>query len=55
MAWPTADQPGLAAYLLTGQPHALHTYQSQGLRVYRVETEIAHLPATPPGPWPGAR
>jgi GNAT superfamily N-acetyltransferase len=36
-------------------PHAMHTYQTQELRLYRVETEIVHLPATPPGPWPGAR
>lgn len=33
----------------------MRTYQSRGLRVYRVETEIVHLPAEPPGPWPGAR
>ena len=36
-------------------PLAMRTYQSRGLRVYRVETEIVHLPAEPPGPWPGAR
>lgn len=36
-------------------PLAMRTYQSRGLRVYRVETESVHLPAEPPGPWPGAR
>jgi len=36
-------------------PHALHTYQSQGLCVYDVKTEIVYLPVTSPGPWPGAR
>jgi GNAT superfamily N-acetyltransferase len=36
-------------------PQALRNYQRRGFRVFREETEVKELPATSPGPWPGAR
>lgn len=35
-------------------PSALPNYQARGFRVYCTETTHADLPASPPGPWPGA-
>ncbi|HEX5401058.1 MAG TPA: GNAT family N-acetyltransferase [Pseudonocardiaceae bacterium] len=34
--------------------HALANYQARGMRVYRESAGEQALPATPPGPWPGA-
>jgi GNAT superfamily N-acetyltransferase len=34
--------------------HALANYQARGLRIYRKSEGEQGLPATPPGPWPGA-
>lgn len=36
-------------------PAALANYQARGMKLYRTETEDEPMPATPPGPWPGAR
>jgi len=35
-------------------PHALSNYQARGLRIYKHEDVLVNLPATSPGPWPGA-
>ncbi|MBM3994089.1 MAG: GNAT family N-acetyltransferase [Planctomycetes bacterium] len=36
-------------------PRALANYQARGMRLYKEETHVQELPATSPGPWPGAR
>jgi GNAT superfamily N-acetyltransferase len=61
-AWTIADrwpehQPTRRVWLHTcsqDSPVALPTYQSQGLRIYRTQTQTVHLPPEPLGPWPGA-
>jgi GNAT superfamily N-acetyltransferase len=36
-------------------PHARANYEARGLRLFRTETAVEHLPDDAPGPWPGAR
>ncbi|MCA1655773.1 MAG: GNAT family N-acetyltransferase [Pseudonocardiaceae bacterium] len=36
-------------------PAALANYEARGMRVYRTESSEEDVPATAPGPWPGAR
>jgi len=36
-------------------PHALANYQARGFRIYQETDKDEEVPATPPGPWPGAR
>lgn len=33
---------------------AMRNYEARGMRHYRTEHDSVELPATPPGPWPGA-
>jgi GNAT superfamily N-acetyltransferase len=51
---PMVDRVWVHTCTLDGE-HALANYQARGLRIYRKSEGEQALPATPPGPWPGAR
>jgi GNAT superfamily N-acetyltransferase len=51
---PTVERVWVHTCSLDG-PAALTNYQARGLRTFRVESEIKHLPEATPGPWPGSR
>ena len=47
MASSTTHRAGLAPHVLPRQPGRFTTYQSQGLRIYRTQTQTVHLPPEP--------
>jgi GNAT superfamily N-acetyltransferase len=62
-AWTLADrwpdrEPTRRVWVHTQEtdgPAALANYQARGLRIFSSGEETEDLPASPPGPWPGAQ
>lgn len=54
-AWQLTDERVWVHTCSLDGPAALTNYQARGMTLYRTETTEQDVPATAPGPWPGAR